>query len=107
MRLKIFRDLPKLRAKKILNVSSENHGFGLIYGSVKKLGKEYSRVPVCLFRRDNKQLIWETKSKPGGSYSFRNVAVGLECFIVAFDPNDQYNAVIQDKIKPFDGRLLK
>lgn len=104
MPLKIFRDLPKLRGKKIINVSNENHGFGLIHGSVKKLGKEYSPVPVCLFRRDNKQLIWETKTKPNGSYTFKNVALGLECFIVAFDPNNQFNAVIQDKIKPFDGR---
>ncbi|WP_151800819.1 hypothetical protein, partial [Acinetobacter junii] len=80
-------------------------GFGRINGTTKKLGVNYTPVPVCLFRRDNRQLLWETVSKVDGSYSFRNIALGLECFIVAFDPNNQYNAVIQDKLTPFDGRV--
>ncbi|WP_151800817.1 hypothetical protein, partial [Acinetobacter junii] len=80
-------------------------GFGRINGTTKKLGVNYTPVPVCLFRRDNRQLLWETVSKVDGSYAFRNIALGLECFVVAFDPNNQYNAVIQDKITPFDGRV--
>lgn len=90
--------------KKIITMTNANHGFGKINGITKKLGTYYSPVPVCLFRRDNRQMIWETISKADGSYSFRNVALDLQCFIVAFDPNNQYNAVIQDKILPFDGR---
>ncbi|HQZ60048.1 MAG TPA: hypothetical protein PLQ39_10255 [Acinetobacter sp.] len=90
--------------KRMITVLNSNQGFGKVGGTIKKLGQNYSPVPVCLFRRDNRLLLWETKSKPDGSYSFRNVAVGLECFAVAFDPNNQYNAVIQDKILPFDGR---
>lgn len=90
--------------KRFVNVLNSNQGFGAIDGTTKKLGTQYSPVPVCLFRRDNRLLLWETKSKPDGSYSFRNVATGLECFIVAFDPNGQYNAVIQDKVIPYDGR---
>ena len=97
-----YKILPNLR--KMMVVLNSNQGFGKINGTTKKLGSNYSPVPVCLFRRDNRQLLWETKSKADGSYSFRNVALGLECFIVAFDPNNQYNAVIQDKILPFDGR---
>lgn len=89
---------------KIVSSQNGNQGFGKISGTTKKLGTNYSPVPVCLFRRDNRLLLWETTSKPDGSYFFRNIAVGLECFIVAFDPNNQYNAVIQDKITPFDGR---
>lgn len=90
--------------KRMITVLNSNQGFGKVDGTIKKLGQNYSPVPVCLFRRDNRQLLWETKSKSNGSYFFRNVAVGLECFVVAFDPNNQYNAVIQDKILPFDGR---
>jgi hypothetical protein len=90
--------------KKIITMTNVNHGFGKINGTTKKLGTNYSPVPVCLFRRDNRQMIWETISKADGSYSFRNVALDLQYFIVAFDPNNQYNAVIQDKILPFDGR---
>ncbi len=90
--------------KKIITSVNSNQGFGKISGTTKKLGANYSPVPVCLFRRDNRQLLWETTSKADGSYFFRNIAAGLECFIVAFDPNNQYNAVIQDKLTPFDGR---
>ncbi|MFW1952076.1 hypothetical protein [Acinetobacter beijerinckii] len=97
-----YKILPNLR--KMMVVLNSNQGFGKVNGTTKKLGSNYSPVSVCLFRRDNRQLLWETASKADGSYSFRNVALGLECFIVAFDPNNQYNAVIQDKIQPFDGR---
>ncbi|MGI1795206.1 carboxypeptidase regulatory-like domain-containing protein [Acinetobacter variabilis] len=81
-----------------LTVLNSNQGFGQIKGTTKKLGANYSPVPVCVFRRDNRQLLWETKSKPDGTYAFRNIAVGLECFVVAFDPSGEYNAVISDKV---------
>lgn len=97
----------KLQAKKyisvhlprtIITVLTADQGFGQIKGNVKKMGESYSPVPVCTFRRDNRQLLWETKSKPDGTYAFRNIATGLECFVIAFDPNNQFNAVIQDKV---------
>lgn len=84
--------------KPILTIIDKNQGFGQIKGTTKKLGVNYSPVPVCVFRRDNRQLLWETKSKADGTYAFRNIAKGLECFVVAFDPNNQYNAVISDKV---------
>lgn len=77
---------------------NENQGLGRIKGTTKKLGNNYSPVLVCCFKRSNRQLLWETTSKPDGSYEFRNIAKGLECFVVAFDPNNQYNAAIQDKV---------
>ncbi|MEG0348972.1 MAG: carboxypeptidase regulatory-like domain-containing protein [Acinetobacter sp.] len=115
MRIKLFRtffggyepNYNKLREMKyailkfprpIITVLSPNQGLGQIKGTTKKIGENYSPVPVCAFRRDNRLLLWETKSKPDGSYAFRNIAIGLECFIVAFDPNEQYNAVISDKV---------
>lgn len=82
----------------IISVLNSNQGFGRIKGTTKKVGANYSPVPVCVFKRSNRQLLWETTSKADGSYAFRNIAVGLECFVVAFDPNNQYNAVIQDKV---------
>lgn len=84
--------------KPIISVLNSDQGFGQIKGSTKKLGANYAPVPVCVFKRSNRQLLWETKSKSDGTYSFRNIALGLECFIVAFDPNNQFNAVIQDKV---------
>lgn len=82
----------------IISVLNSNQGFGRIKGTTKKVGANYSPVPVCVFKRSNRQLLWETTSKADGSYAFRNITVGLECFVVAFDPNNQYNAVIQDNV---------
>lgn len=87
-----------IHAKQIVTVLNESQGFGQVKGTTKKVGANYSPVPVCVFRRDNRQLLWETKSKTDGTYAFRNIAVGLECFIVAFDPNEEYNAVISDRV---------
>lgn len=86
------------RCSPFISVVNSDQGFGEITGSTLKIGNAYSTVPVCVFKKSNKQLLWETKSKADGSYRIRNVAVGLECFIVAFDPSNQYNAVIQDKV---------
>lgn len=82
----------------LIIATNQNHGYGEINGSTKKMGEKYTSVPVCVFSRSSRQLIWETQSKPDGTYAFRNVATGLECFVIAFDPNNQYNAVIQDKV---------
>jgi len=83
---------------RINTVANTNQGYGQIKGTTKKLGQSYFPVPVCVFKRSTRQLLWETKSRPDGTYQFRNIAIGLECFVVAFDPNNQYNAVIQDKV---------
>lgn len=91
-----YKTIPQ--PKRLITVLNTNQGFGQIKGMTKKLGANYAPVPVCVFRRDNRQLLWEITSKPDGSYAFRNIAKGLECFVVAFDPNNQYNAVISDKV---------
>ena len=77
---------------------NENQGLGQIKGTTKKVGANYSPVSVCVFKRSTRQMLWETTSKPDGSYAFRNIAKGIECFVIAFDPDNQYNAVIQDKV---------
>lgn len=84
--------------KSLIIVRTTDQGFGQIKGVTKKVGANYSPVPVCVFRRDNRLLLWETTSKPDGTYKFRNIAKDLECFVVAFDPNDNFNAVISDKV---------
>lgn len=84
--------------KPLITALNSNQGFGQIKGMTKKLGANYAPVPVCVFRRDNRQLLWEITSKPDGSYAFRNIAKDLECFVIAFDPSNQYNAVISDKV---------
>lgn len=95
--IKIFKKRPRLPIALIVPKNT-NQGLGQIKGITQKQGMIYPNVPISVFRRDNHQLLWGTISKPDGSYAFRNIAVGLECFIVAFDPNEQYNAVISDKV---------
>ena len=82
----------------LITIANTDQGLGRIEGTIKKIGTNYSAVPVCCFKRENRQLLWETKSKPDGSYEMRNIAKGLECFVIAFDPNEEYNAVISDKV---------
>lgn len=84
--------------KPFITVLNEDQGYGQIKGTTKKTGHNYSPVQVCVFKRSNRRLLWETTSKPDGSYAFKNIAEGLECFVVAFDPNEEYNAVISDKV---------
>ena len=90
----IVSKLPKV----IITITNADQGFGQINGQTQKVGAIYPVVPVCVFKRSTRQLLWETKSKADGTYAFRNIAKGLECFVIAFDPNNQYNAVIQDKV---------
>ena len=87
-----------LLPKPIITISTPDQGLGQIKGTTKKLGANYAPVPVCVFKRSNRQLLWETRSKADGSYAFRNIALGLDCFVVPFDPNEEYNAVISDKV---------
>lgn len=85
--------------KPIITVLNADQGFGQIKGATKKLNTIYPNVEVCVFKRSDKKMLWTTTSKADGSYAFRNIAVGLECFITAFDPKREYNAVIADGVK--------
>lgn len=85
--------------KPLITILNTDQGFGQIKGTTKKLNLIYPNVEVCVFKRSNKQLLWTTYSKTDGTYAFRNIAVGLECFITAFDPQRNYNAVIADGVK--------
>lgn len=97
MPLKLIRNLPP-KGKQIITTMNQNQGFGMVKGITKQKGNTYSHVTVCIFRRDNRLLLWETASNEDGSYFFRNLAVGLECFVIAFDPNKHFNALIQDRV---------
>lgn len=82
----------------IIAVTNENKGFGQIKGITKKKGVIYPGVEVSVFKRSDKTHLWTVRSKQDGSYAFRNIAAGLECFVVGFDPEQNYNAVISDKV---------
>jgi len=84
--------------KPILTKLNNDQGFGQIKGITQKKGVVYPKVEISVFKRSDKTLLWTTQSRADGSYQVRNIAKGLECFIVAFDPKEKYNAVISDKV---------
>lgn len=84
----------------ILTETSANHGRGVVKGTIKRLEVVDSGTPVCIFNKASRTLIWETKSRADGSYLFKNLNKNIDCFVIAFDPNNQYNAVIQDRVVP-------
>lgn len=71
-----------------------------ITGSVKKLGEKYQNATVVLYNKANLQPIAIQKPDENGAYRFLGLNTDLKTFIVAFDQNQQYNAVIQDNVVP-------
>ena len=69
---------------------------GSIKGSVKKLGQNYQNASVVLYSKANLQPIAIRKPKVNGDYSFMGSTVDMKTFVVAFDTNKQFNAVIQE-----------
>ena len=88
--------------KRLITVLNSNQGFGQINGVTTEDNasgtKLFPNAQICVFKKSTKELLWETRSKTNGDYHVRNIAVGLECFVVAFDPNHEYNAVIEDAV---------
>lgn len=69
-----------------------------IKGSVKKLGTKYSQALVVLYNKADLLPIALRKPDANGDYQFLGLNSDLTCFIVALDKQQQYNAVIQDKV---------
>lgn len=91
--------MPRMH-KRLVTVLNSNQGFGQINGITTEDDTDGTKLfpdaQICVFKKSTRELLWETKSKANGSYHVRNIAVGLECFVVAFDPTREYNAVIED-----------
>ncbi len=71
-----------------------------ICGSTKKLGSEYKNALVVLYNKGNLSPLAVRKPDVNGKYQFAGLDTNLKTFIVAFDMNHQFNAVIQDNVVP-------
>lgn len=71
-----------------------------VTGSVKKLGQQYQDATVVLYNKANLQPIAVRKPDQNGNYQFLGLNTNLKTFVVAFDRNQQFNAVIQDNVVP-------
>lgn len=71
-----------------------------IKGSTKRLGEKYKDCVVVLYSKANLQPIAARKPDQDGNYSFLGLNTELKTFIVAFDKQQKFNAVIQDNVVP-------
>lgn len=71
-----------------------------VSGSAKKLGQQYQSATVVLYNKTNLQPIAIHKPDKNGNYQFLGLNTDLKTFIIAFDKNQQFNAVIQDSVVP-------
>lgn len=81
-------------------------GFGVsntvakIQGSTRKSGQQYQDATVALYNKADLQLIAVRKPDQNGNYQFLGLNTDLKTFIIAFDREQSYNAVIQDNVVP-------
>lgn len=71
-----------------------------IQGSVKKLGEQYKDATVVLYNKANLKPIAVRKPDENGNYKFLGLNTDLKTFVVAFDKQQKFNAVIQDNVVP-------
>lgn len=70
-----------------------------VEGIVQEKNVPIADVLVRLFSRNDAKLIGQTLSDTGGSFKFR-LASNREVFVLAHHPKRQFNAVIQDIVRP-------
>lgn len=71
-----------------------------VKGSVKMMGVKYRTAVVVLYNKANLQPILLQRPNQNGDYQFLGLNTDLKTFVVAFDQNQHFNAVIQDNVVP-------
>lgn len=71
-----------------------------IKGSTQKLGEQFNGALVVLYSKVNLQPLAVTRSDENGNYQFLGLNTDLKTFVAAFDPKQEYNAVISDNVVP-------
>lgn len=89
-----------MRSSNLLQFIATGPVVASIKGTVEKLGQQYQDSVVVLYNKANFQPIAVRRPDQNGSYSFLGLNPDLKTFIVALDRNQQYNAVIQDNVRP-------
>lgn len=84
----------------LLQVITAGPVIAKVTGSVKKLGQQYLDAIVVLYNKANLQPIMVRQPDQNGDYQFLGLNTDLKTFIVAFDQNQEFNAVIQDNVVP-------
>ena len=85
-------------ARRPEGVQSQDEGLS-IAGRVTKLNVNFPCI-VRLYERSTGKQISQTYTDGSGNYRFKHLQNGFEFTLVAHDHLRQYNAVIQDMVKP-------
>lgn len=81
------------------SATSGARGTAKINGGVAKMNSKISAW-VSVYERTSGLLIDKVKSSADGNYEFRDLSTRHRFFIIAHDPDQQFNAVIQDNVVP-------
>ncbi|MGX5699584.1 hypothetical protein ACWKWF_08270 [Acinetobacter kookii] len=84
----------------LMQIISTGPVIAKVMGSVKKLGQQYQNATVVLYNKANMLPIAIRKPDQNGDYQFLGLNTDLKTFIVAFDQNQEFNAIIQDNVVP-------
>lgn len=83
-----------------INKPSIGTGIGSIKGVVKLNKDTYSSSYVYLYSKSNYLPITYKKVNDDGSYAFNGLNKNLMYYLITFDLNNEYNAVVHDYIIP-------
>lgn len=90
-----------LKKNLVVSVAQVSYaGLSKIQGVTQKQGAIYGDCLVRLFHRNSGILVSEKDSDLQGGYYFKGLKADVAYFVVAFDKNKQFNAVIQDNVVP-------
>ena len=89
-----------LQASSLLQSVNTGPVVAKIRGSVKKLGDAYQNANIVLYNKVNLQPIAVRRPDQNGNYQFLGLNTDLKTFVIAFDKNQKFNAVIQDNVVP-------
>lgn len=89
-----------MQSSSLLQAISAGPVIAKIKGTTSKLGERYNGALVTLYNKVNLQPLAVTHSDQNGDYQFLGLNADLKIFIVAFDPQQEYNAVISDNVVP-------
>ena len=80
------------------DIYARSQATGTLSGTTKVLGTASGSKKVRLYDKNTGMIVQTTWSDASGNYTFSNVLVGREYFVVSHDYYKVYNAVIQDSI---------
>lgn len=88
----------KIIQKSIYVPSTVNHGFARLEGKTIVEDVPLIGATVNVFNQQTRSLVWTYVTNEEGKYNIINLSPSVKYFIVAFDKEEKYNAVVQSSL---------